>query len=137
MPGEMFAHAWEALEAAGYRRADYASITDAINAALGRLVDTTTALERHDDLVDALMAIAAARQEAEDWDHLYFDWRLLARKMESIARAALAAVAPAPPTPTDGQRYLDDATGRVMEWDAQAEAFRPVAPLPAAPKEDK
>lgn len=39
---------------------------------------------------DALTAIAAARQEADEWDHPNFDWRMLARKMESIARRALA-----------------------------------------------
>jgi len=37
-----------------------------------------------------LQAIAAARQEADDWDHPDFDWRLLARKMESLARRGLA-----------------------------------------------
>lgn len=45
--------------------------------------------ERADRLRDWLQAIAAARQEADDWDHPDFDWRMLARKMESMARRAL------------------------------------------------
>ena len=38
----------------------------------------------------ALESIATARQEADDFDHHDFDWRLLAGRMEGIARRALA-----------------------------------------------
>lgn len=34
-------------------------------------------------------SIAIARQEADEWDRPDFDWRMLARKMENIARRAL------------------------------------------------
>ena len=40
-------------------------------------------------LTDWLMAIAGARQEADEWEHPDFDWRLLAHKQEALARRAL------------------------------------------------
>ena len=40
-------------------------------------------------LTDWLTAIAGARQEADEWEHPDFDWRLLARKQEVLARRAL------------------------------------------------
>lgn len=41
-------------------------------------------------LREALLTIATSRQEADDFDHPDFDWRLLAGRMESTARAALS-----------------------------------------------
>lgn len=68
---------------------------------------------------DALTAIAAARQEADEWDQPSFDWRMLARKMESIARRALAegpvgemgAAQAEPEPPTVLQRVTE-----ALEW---------------------
>lgn len=39
-------------------------------------------------LRDALTTIAGMRQEADDWQHPDFDWRMIARKQEQVARAA-------------------------------------------------
>lgn len=48
-----------------------------------------TAMTETTEYKDALISIATARQEADDFDHPDFDWRALARRMETIARGAL------------------------------------------------
>lgn len=51
-------------------------------------------------LREALESIATARQEADEWEHTDFDWKMLAGKQESIARRALTPE-PAPDTGDD------------------------------------
>jgi hypothetical protein len=45
------------------------------------------------ELRETLISIATARQEADDWDYPDFDWKMLARKMEDIARKKLSEIA--------------------------------------------
>lgn len=54
-------------------------------------------------LREALVSIAAKWQEMDDYDHSDFDYRLLARKMETIARVAIAR----PPALPDGWDICD------------------------------